>query len=96
MVTKELLICLLVYGFDMLVGCIFREKKTYVLLVFYWLFDKELVKKPLCLNFVWRVNSNELWQLHLEDPVDIEIIKKDVEYISLGTRVIVKHIMQKF
>jgi hypothetical protein len=67
-----------------------------VFLLLYRFVHNVLVKKLLGLYLVRRVAPYEFWKLHFENPINVQIVEYNVEYVSLGTLGVIKQVMKEF
>lgn len=65
-------------------------------LLLYRFVHNVLVKKLLGLHLVRRVASYEFWKLHFENPINVQIVEYNVEYVSLRALGVIKQVVKEF
>ena len=54
------------------------------------------MKKLLSLHLVRRVTPYEFRKLHFENPINVQVVEDNVEYVSLGALGVIKKVMKEF
>jgi hypothetical protein len=67
-----------------------------VFLLLYRFVNDVLVKKLLSLHLVRRVAPDEFRKLHFENPINVQVVEDNVEYVSLGALGVIKQIVKEF
>lgn len=90
-ILHEFVVGILVVWVDLQTGVV-REEYLDVLLVFDGLASYVLKQDFLRLRLVGRVTSDELRQMHLINPIDVQIVEQEVECLRLRTESVIQHI----
>lgn len=93
-ILHEFVVGILVVWVDLQTGVV-REEYLDVLLVFNGLASYVLKQDFLRLRLVGRITSDELRQMHLINPIDVQIVEQKVECLRLRTESVIQHINEE-